>query len=182
MRTALILVAAGLGACTPQIEAGTYFCGADELCPDGFTCDGATNTCVTPTEVTPFSCIEGGPLGTPTCDPGTFASNGCISTADAHDMMTITTAAGCPMDLDIMITYPIAFMPLEAQIWEGTAGQGKTQPCHAVHAGLQDACIVVPANSGTTYTIDVAGIAGASTCGGNCAFNRYQLAVQVTRP
>jgi hypothetical protein len=182
MRALVLLFGIALAACSPEIESGVYFCGPDQACPDGFSCDGETNTCVTPTEVMPFSCSEGGPLVAPTCDPSTLGSSGCVDTAGAHDMMSFTTAAGCPMNLDIMITYPVAFMPLEAQVSDGNASQGTTQPCHAVHAGLQDACVTLTANPGTTYTVDVAAVAGGDTCNGACAFNRYQLAVQVTRP
>jgi hypothetical protein len=175
---AAIALAGGLAACSPEIEAGVYFCGPDEACPSGFVCDGATNTCVTPTEVTAFTCTEGDPLIAPTCDPSTTGSHGCVTSAGAHDSWTVTAAAGCAMHFDVMITYPVAFMPLAATV----TGQGTTQPCHGLHDGLQDSCLEFDGTAGSTYTIDVAATDGASTCAGACAFNRYQVAVQVTRP
>lgn len=177
MRAALLL---GLlvAACTPEIQSGVYFCGPGASCPDGFACDGATNTCVTPTEVTAFSCSEGDPLIAPTCAPSTTGSSGCVDTAGAHDEWMIAAAAGCAMHFDIMISYPEAFMPLAATV----AGEGTTQPCHEVHAGLQDACLEFDGTAGATYTVDVAAAAGGDTCNGACAYNRYQLAVQVTPP
>jgi hypothetical protein len=178
MRGLVIAAALGLAACTPEIQAGVYFCGPDEACPSGFACDGATNTCVTPTEVTPFACDEGDPLIAPTCDPSTTGTHGCVNTAGAQESWSLAAAAGCTMHFDVTITYPIAFMPLAATV----AGQGTTQPCHEQHGGLQDSCLEFDGTPGATYTIDIAAPDGASTCGGACAFNRYQLAVQATRP
>ena len=35
-----LLFVLSVGACSPEIAAGTYFCGPEQLCPEGLVCDG----------------------------------------------------------------------------------------------------------------------------------------------
>lgn len=171
------IAALGLAACTPQIESGAYFCGPSEQCPPELACDGETSTCVQPANVSAFTCTEGPSLPTPGCGPDAIGSNGCVLTADAHDQITFQSPA-CVVMATVMITYSEGFMPLTVTVRDGAGATiGTSAPCHSVHGGDQDACIEFATLVGENYTFDVAATSGASTCGGACGFNRFDLSV-----
>jgi hypothetical protein len=181
MRAALAFVL--VAACSPDIQSGSYYCGDEEACPPGLSCDGATNICVAPAEATPFSCDKGNPLFPATCGAGQLESTGCVNTAGAHDTFTLVTDATCTMDFTAQITMPIAFMPLDVTVKDASGNTvASGAPCNVAHGGAVDVCASFSGGNGQSYTVDVAAAAGAPTCDGACAFNRYSLSVQVTRP
>lgn len=181
MRLALILLV--VGACSPDIQSGAYYCGADEACPPDLVCDGTTNLCVAPAEVTAFSCAEGPALFPSGCGAVTLESNGCVMAAAGHDTFTFATDATCSMAFDVMISEPIAFMPLGFTVKDGGGTVVATgAPCHIAHGGNVDVCATFTGGMGAAYTIDVAAADGAPDCDGACAFNRFAVSVQVTRP
>ncbi len=53
MRRLLLLV---LGACSAEIAPNTYFCGPEQLCPDGLVCDAVEDVCVSPSQARAFDC------------------------------------------------------------------------------------------------------------------------------
>ena len=53
MRTLLVLL---VGACSADIAPGTYFCGPEQLCPEGLTCDAVEDICTVPSQAGAFEC------------------------------------------------------------------------------------------------------------------------------
>ena len=103
--------------------------------------------------------------------------------ASASDGSSVHAASGMNATGYVIITSKCIAQPAAAvTVHESCAPALVTQPCHGLHDGLQDSCLEFDGTAGSTYTIDVAATDGASTCAGACAFNRYQVAVQVTRP
>jgi hypothetical protein len=180
---AAVLIALAFAACTPEIQGGSYYCGVEAQCPEGLACDGATHTCVPPIDVVPFACSEGAAMPTPSCPPDTLGTHGCVMTAAAHDQVVLHAPAGCASKMSAQLTFPLSFMTLTATVRDsGGTAIATSAPCHSEHGGLVEACVDFAAEAGQTYTFDVAASDGAPTCGGACAFNEFDLAVQVLRP
>ena len=182
MKTSVLLLAIATAGCAADIQGESYYCGPAEACPPNLACDGTTNLCVPPANVTTFTCDEGKPLAKLTCDPASLGSQGCVLTPDGADHFTIATADGCTVMVEVTITYPVAFMPLTGAIEDAGSAVATTTPCGEIHNGAEQACVTFAAAPNKTYTLDVTAAAGATTCGGTCGFNRFALTVQVTRP
>jgi hypothetical protein len=123
------------------------------------------------------------PLPSPGCGPESSGSTGCVLGVTERSTRALNTAAGCQTRVEVMISYPVAFMPLAATVRDPEgAAVATTTPCHDPHSGVADACLDFAASASSGYTIEVAAAAGADTCGGACDYNRYTMAVQVLKP
>jgi hypothetical protein len=198
MRAAFTFVAASfVAACSPDVAPGTYLCGPEELCPDGLVCNGPDNICVSPSAQQAFDCgkfsdVPGDDapataqdLGELTCVSLVREKRGCLPFGDSGDFYTFTVSSNCTnVRVKASVVYPVAFQSLALQVGK----QGETpatvdSPCTGFRAPDEaDAvsCLDAPVGPGT-YTLSVIPD-GAGNCDGNCRFNRYGLAVQVTTP
>jgi len=173
-----------VAACTPQIEGGSYYCGPDESCPPDERCDGATNLCVVPSDVTAFACADVPTLPVITsCTPAKTETHGCVWTADGHTQVTLAMPADCGPRVEAQLIFPIAFMPLQTTVrGAGGAAVATSSACSAPHGGVTASCVAFDGMPGQTYTLDIASAPGGPTCDGACAFNRFALTVSILRP
>lgn len=196
---AIVLLTVSLAACTPDIATGTYLCGVEQKCPDDLSCDGATNLCVNPSTVTPFSCDDDNTeiepndsvataeaILFPTCG-STVEVTGCEGKdGDAADFYHFTVPAQCPASTVavVRISYPIAYEPPDVNILSAGGDDILTdQPCRASASdedGDSATCGRGPVAAGTDYAVQVTG-SGEKNCGGMCAHNRYRLTVTLTQ-
>jgi hypothetical protein len=190
MRWLLVLVA----ACTPEIVPGAYFCGTEQLCPEGLACNGADNTCIDPTGVVPFACDAAAlhePDDTPTtafavptlaCVSPPFSTKGCLAAGNAANWLQVATPSNCAsVAIDANIIFPLAFEPLELQVVDvatGAAVAADTTCTQSPGAGQSKACLHAALQDGRTYALGVAPI-GAEDCAGSCNYNRYNLTLQL---
>ncbi len=190
---ALLLVA--VAGCSPQIADGSYFCGAQELCPKGDACNGPDNTCVTAAFAAPFACPAGTqqpePDDTPadavalptfTCISAGFAANGCLGSGDTADWVSFVAPTGCPSVLAITIEaeFPTAFEPitLTLQTADGTPA-GSDADCASSTPGDSGRCMNIDGSAGETYFLGF--IPSAMNCNGACNFNVYSYGITINR-
>lgn len=185
-----------LAACEPEVAPGTYLCGPEELCPEGMVCNGPDNVCVHPTKQQAFACTnenkdvpgDDGPataqvLGEMACVSLVRETRGCLPIGDVGDYYTFRVVDGCTSTKVLAgVVYPIAFQSLTMQL--GKLGETPVtidSPCAASRphdVGDAVACLEAPVGPGT-YVLGVIPD-GTGQCDGQCKFNRYGLAVQVT--
>lgn len=183
-------------ACNPDIAPGTYLCGPEELCPEGLACNGPDNVCVAPSKQQAFECekntdVPGDDAPATAQDLGELAcislvreTRGCLPEGDTSDFFTFKVADGCTgVHVLASVVYPVAFQSLTFQLGKlGESPVTMETPCGANRAtseGDAVTCLDAPVSPGT-YALGVIPD-GTGTCGGTCKFNRYGLAVQVTR-
>jgi hypothetical protein len=195
----LLLLTVSLAACTPDITTGTYLCGVEQACPDDLACDGATNLCVSPSSVQPFTCDQHDTEVEPNDSVATaqnFPVVNCGSTVevtgcegkddDSADYYSFTVPAQCAASTVAVVrmSYPIAYEPPAINILApGGADVLTDQPCASSTSdddGDSASCGRGPVTAGMTYTIEVTG-SGEQNCGGTCAHNRYRLTVTLTQ-
>ncbi|HEY4179937.1 MAG TPA: hypothetical protein VGM90_24010 [Kofleriaceae bacterium] len=195
----LLLLTISLAACTPDISTGTYLCGAEESCPGGQKCDGATNLCVSAENALPFACNQDDSEVEPNDSVATaqnFVVPNCGSTveitgcegkdADAADYFSFMVPAQCAAQTIAVVrtSYPLAYEPPAVNLLATGGSDVLTdQPCTASATdedGDSAACGRGPVTSGMTYTLEVTG-SGEKNCGGTCAHNRYRLTVTLTQ-
>jgi hypothetical protein len=183
-------------ACSADIAPGTYLCGPEELCPDGLVCNGVDNICVNSSKQQPFTCADfneipgddapatAQDIGELPCVSLVRETKGCLPAGDVGDFYTFRVAAGCTSArISASVVYPIAFQSLTMQL--GKAGETPTtidKACpssRAVPEGDGAACLDAPVTSGTW----VLGVIpdGTGTCDGECKYNRYGFAMQISQ-
>jgi hypothetical protein len=203
MRALLLLVA--LTACTPDVVPGAYLCGPEASCPEGQVCNGEfveeaklqSETCVLPSIARPFVCLPKIDLepddtmeqGYFIADLGcvsNFANDGCMLEADSADWVTFEAPIGCTSQVAVQtrLTFPIAYEELTIELWDfaqnvriATDGECKSTP----EGFLVRSCLDFALVPGTKYAIKVTPN-GQANCGGDCAYNRYTLTVQLGPP
>jgi hypothetical protein len=178
-------------ACTPDIVAGAYYCGPEQLCPDHLECDGETNICVARGVATEFAC---GPTteSEPNNSFATAESVGdiqCASRLEAmgcvlgdEDYFGFTVPASCtPRKVTARVSYPVAFEPVVVEVVDGTNVLATSEPCASGitdDIGSTEACVEATVAPGGIYALRLAGT-GSENCAGACAFNRYALTIQL---
>ncbi len=198
MRGSIWILVVSAAACSPEVSSGAYLCGPNEACPDTQACDGPTNSCVVPTTASAFSCPGGTEKNEPdnTQTTGTVISNlecvssqysdaGCLALGDAVDWLRFTAPAGCTaLEVEIRISYKVAFEPLQIVLHDATGAQLATDTaCKNTDPGQGEdvRCLTQTITSGESYGIEIKA-AGGDDCDGACQFNRYTIAVQLATP
>jgi hypothetical protein len=195
VRALVFIVVAG---CTPSIVPGGYLCGANEACPPDQMCDGVTDSCVLKGTEMPFTCEDGTDF--PGDDSATsarqipqlqcvsvpFMTQGCMPGGDGQDWLKLSVPSTCTsVEVDARLSFPIAYEKLSLELWDlGTnrvvgsdvpCVQGATDPAHV------DRCITLMVTPGGDYGLAVKAQTDGD-CGGSCAYNRYDLSVQLATP
>jgi hypothetical protein len=191
MRAAVLALA--LAACAPDIVSGSYLCGPEQACPEDQKCNGPDHTCVTASTALPFVCPANSdhPDETPaaanvvpalTCVSTPFAVTGCLAAADLQDWFTFAVPAACgTTDVDVRLTFPLAFEPAAVELWDATgttmiAGDGDCMVGPA--DGDVARCLRMQVAPGTSYAV-VVKPAGGGDCDGRCANTIYDLSLRL---
>jgi len=193
MRALLLVVVA---ACSPSIAPGAYLCGANQACPPDQVCDGTSDTCVLKGTETPFTC-DGDVAGDDSaanaqsipqleCVSPPFVAAGCMPAGDGQDWLKLTVPSVCTsVEIEARLAYPVAYEKLALELWDlgtnapiGTdvpCAQGANDPSQVVR------CITLTVTPGGQYGLVVKATSDGD-CGGSCAYNRYDLSVQLATP
>ncbi len=196
MRAAL-LVALVTAACTPDIAPGTYFCGAEGLCPEGQACNGPDNICVLDNQAQPFDCdgadptgddapSAGQPLGDLGCVSQLTENKGCLRENDPADWFQLDVPDNCnAVQIDARVTFPVAFEPVEMQVSsENGAPTTAETPCSSGTFPLEGQtirCFKLTVQNGSHHAIGLVH-QGSENCNGACSNNRYILSLQLSTP
>ena len=190
--------ALGLAACSPEIASGSYFCGPEQACPSDQACSGE-GVCVVPAEVRPFACDTGtdpepddtaaqaSALPALGCVSNPAVKAGCLHAGDPTDWFSLATPAACSqVQVQVRITFSIAFEPLALELWDlgantKIADDAECPGSGSTSMGDDDRCIQMTVSPGGGYGIAVKP-AGGGDCGGSCDYNRYTLTVQLATP
>lgn len=198
MRAVCLLLA--VAACSPDIVPGSYLCGPERLCPDEQQCDGATNICVLPNQVTPFACP---PLAsTSEIEPNDSAMDaqvvanlacvsrnadlvGCAKDLDGEDWFQFDTPPECTaVGVTARLTFPLAFEVLAVELRDSNdviLATGEACPQSELDDGDEQRCLEKTLTPGTRYAMRVVRT-GEGTCNGACAHNRYTLTLALETP
>jgi len=192
------LVGLVFAACSPDIAAGSYLCGPEQLCPEGQACNGVDNTCVLPTQVEPFACPDsqdpagddapsaGQLIDNLTCVSRTSESKGCLLQNDVADWYQFDVPGNCTaVQIEARLTFPIAYEPLVLQIssMDGPAGPAETACPSTTFPDEGEAirCFKLVVENGSHHAIGLVH-QGSEDCHGACANNRYTLSLQLSTP
>jgi hypothetical protein len=121
-------------------------------------------------------------LPTLPCVSAPLDQQGCLAAGDPANWYAMTTPSPCgPLQLDVIVTYPLAFEALDVEVWQGTtmvaAAAACTTPTSA--AGSEARCVTTRAiTAGTAYGILVK--PNGRDCKGACNYNRYDVSVQLS--
>jgi len=193
--TWLLLV---LGACSPEIASGSYLCGAQESCPPDEACDGVTDTCVLTSTAMPFACdmntehagddtsATARPIPMLACVSPPYRESGCMPLGDTADWFQLTTPASCTsVEIQARLVYPVAYQGLSLELWDlgMNSSIGTDVPCpDAIDDPAHvERCINLTVTPGVNYGLLVKP-SGQGACDGACAYNRYDLSVQLATP
>lgn len=192
MRAALLLLMLS-AACAPDIVPGSYACGPEQLCPEGQFCNTVDGICGTRAQALPFGCFENTdevgddtsatarPLGELDCVSRVVAIEGCLAQPDPADYVQFETRAVCTaVAMTARLTFPIAFEPLVLEL-DGTVGETPCTSGGGVGETESVRCLEMTLTPGSSHVLGVRH-AGEANCDGACAFNRYQLRLQVVSP
>jgi hypothetical protein len=187
-----------LGACSPTIAPGAYLCGAEQSCPPDQACDGVTDSCTLKGTEMPFTCADGTdfvgddsaatarPIPALGCVSPPFPTEGCMPSGDSQDWMKLTVPSTCTsVEVQIRLSFPVAYEKLGLELWDLDANisVGTDVPCvaSANDPARLDRCIELPVTPGKNYGVMVKSTSDGN-CGGACAYNRYELSVQLATP
>lgn len=200
MRAAVLLAALGLAACQPDIAYDSYLCGANALCPEDQVCDGKDAHCASPEVAEDFTCSASEEMHEPDDTPATaqaipvdacltnlISIDGCMAPGDTEgDWYAVTVPMECTaVVIHMHIAYSVAWeeLPFELGDPDGNimeqSGDCDASETSLKGAGLVDRCLKRTLAPGKTYTLHVFPGDPDTTCGGDCAFNRYTLTVQL---
>ena len=195
MRAALLVL---LAACSPDIASGSYLCGAEKACPPSQACDGVTDTCVIATSEQPFACEQGTEFpgddtsATPqqipalACVSPPYQVSECLPMGDSADWFAFSTPGNCvQVEVQARILFPVAYEGMSLELWDRAANSqiGTDVPCaDSVNDPAHvERCIKLTVPPGGSYGLLVKPN-GQGDCGGACAYNRYELFVQLGTP
>jgi len=187
-----------LGACAPEVTTGSYLCGAEESCPPDQACDGVTDTCVLTAMAEPFACADGTehagddtsaqarPVPMLACVSPPYRETGCLPLSDGADWYKLTPPATCTaVAVQARIVYPISYEGLALELWDlgmnSPVGTDVACPDSIGDPAHAERCITLTINPGVNYGL-VVKPNGNGTCDGACAYNRYDLSVQLATP
>jgi hypothetical protein len=187
-----------LAGCSPDIASGAYLCGANASCPANQACDGVTDTCVLKPEAMPFTCATGTdvpgddtpataqPIPQLACVSPPYVDHGCMPAGDTQDWVKLSPPSVCSsVEIDARLTYPVAYEKLALELWDLSTNSivGSDVPCAdgANDPARVERCIDLAVTPGGDYGLVVKG-ASDGDCGGSCAYNRYDLSVQLATP
>ena len=183
--------------CAPDIAAGTYLCGREQLCPEGQVCNGTDHTCVLAGQQQPFSCgattelePNNAQASAQVMPPMPCASAltevlGCAPVPTDQDWFRIDVPQACStVRVEARIISPVAFAPMSLVLHDaGGAAIGAAMPCGAGtdHEISDELCLEQAVVVGGRYALEVRQ-AGAYNCDGGCAHNRYVLTFALESP
>lgn len=197
MRASILGLVLALAACTPEVAPGVYLCGPEQLCPEGQACNGPDNVCVLDTQARPFACgtfpdqpgddqpATAQDLGELPCVSVLRENPGCLPAGDTGDFYRFTVADGCTaVAVTSAVTFPIAFQPVELQLAANGTLMTIDTPCSSsrpIEEGEETRCLEMTLAPGETYEIGAVPT-GADNCDNECAYNRYNLTLQLGTP
>lgn len=211
-----------LGACSADIAPGVYYCGPEQLCPEGLTCDGVQDLCVTPSQAQAFDCqipcnLDGNEANevcpdefvckanrcvaitddVPTtgfllepaleCVSGVREIESCLSANDPSDWFQFDIPDNCTkaVQIEARVTFPTAHEPIAIQLSsDGGAPQTVDTDCKVStgdDGGRTARCFELTVGNGSHHVLGLVH-SGVDNCDGECAFNRYQLNLQLSTP
>lgn len=192
MRITLLCVA--LAACTPEVVSGSYLCGPEAACPEGLACDGVEDTCVIESTARPFTCesmAEAEPDDTAeqgvlvdeiTCATPRYVKRACMPAGDSADWITFVSPEECAApEVEAELSFSFAWQVLGLELWDLDANKqlATDEECkQGADTGQVRRCLELELVPGTKYGVKVHPT-GEGACGGDCAFNRYTLSVQL---
>lgn len=195
MRVVVLAIALTTAACAPEINAGTYYCGDERLCPPHLSCDEPTYTCESDIVARDFACAEGADTHEPDSEialardlavascgtPVLGDYRGCLAPGDAADLYVFEVPSICSGDdphLTFTLSYTVAFAPLVLEVLDDAGNVLATAaPCEASSTGTDSLCLELEPQVGTFFVrvrIDEAG----PDCDGDCQYNHYWLDIQ----
>lgn len=198
MRGALVAAALACAAagCTPEIGAGTYFCGPELYCPPDLECNPNTFTCDTPGSFPAFACPENSEIDEPdddtisnapelgrldcnyTSEFGPFCVDD-LGDVDLRKFEIGGCATGSDPHVEVEVRFPVAMAPLAVEILdenENVVATGELCTPSTNISGMEWFCAEMGPIEGTYY-IRVRAV-GSVDCDGECPFNIYQLYVR----
>jgi hypothetical protein len=187
-----------LGACSPEIVSGSYLCGPEQACPPGEACDGVTDSCLLASRAEPFECEMGTDIpGDDTKDTANqipqlqcvsvpYTVTGCMPMGDGADWYKLATPSTCSsVEVQARIQFPVSYEHLAMELWDlgldtlvGSdieCAKSSGDPAHI------ERCINLTVTPGHDYGVLIKPTTDGS-CGGDCAYNRYYLTVQLATP
>jgi hypothetical protein len=195
MRALLIALVAAAAACSPEIGAGTYYCGPERLCPPHLSCDEPTFTCESDIIAEPFACAEGSEayepdndvasareLGNASCGTAVLGDyRGCLAAGDVADLYRFEVPSICSGEdphLTFKLSYTIAFTPMVLELIDDQGNVVATaEPCEANSTGTDSVCLELDPQVGTVL-VRVRLDDTAPDCDGQCRYNHYWLDIQ----
>jgi hypothetical protein len=185
-------------ACSAEIAPDTYFCGPEQLCPEGLACNGEDNVCTNPSNAKPFSCdlpfvdrtgddqpTQGQQIADLACVSGVRELQNCLSEGDPGDWYQLLIPDNCnAVQIEARLSFAIAFEPAAIQLSSdgGTPvtvdGECANNP---EQAGETARCFEMTVTNGSLQAIGVVH-GDSANCDGACAFNRYTLSLQLSTP
>ena len=195
----VLLLAAALAACSPDIASGAYSCGAEQACPPDQACTGSDATCVVPSAAVPFACdptvlhepddtaAQAFALPALGCVSTPLNLKGCLAAADAANWASFQAPANCTaVQVQATIVAPIAFEGVGISLWDLTAmTKIATDTACPANTGVSSSeiakCLTQTLTPGGHYGLEVTP-EGGGDCGGKCNYNRYSLSVQLSTP
>jgi hypothetical protein len=196
MRAAiLVLFLTAAAGCSPEIGAGTYYCGPERLCPPDLVCDEPTYTCESDIIARPFECAEGTEVHEPDGELATARDlmvarcgspvlgdhRGCLAAGDSADLFRFEIASICSGEdphLTLTLSYTTAFTPMVLEVLDDQGNVVATaEPCSASTTGTDSVCLELEPQVGI-FHVRVRLDDGAPDCGGDCRYNHYWLDIQ----
>ncbi len=191
---ALLIATCLLGACTPDIVPGSYYCGPNASCPEDQVCSEATNTCGLAASAEPWECTSaissepddtmesGFELNDLDCATLPRVIDACMPIDDSADWFTLTAPPQCSsLKIDVRISFPFAFQRLGLEVVDVATGNTLATDSACMFQGESGSdlrCTIATLTPGARYAIRVAPT-GEGDCGGDCAFNSYTVRVQL---